>query len=119
LQKLLERELPPLGAGTIVRIEMLFAPEDQPKAREILRRFSDPRFYGHPAEAERVWFAALKMSYGDLARLEAAIERANGDFREILWDAGFDKDPNAHRQWWPGRTEPAPWYAPKLPPPDA
>jgi hypothetical protein len=113
--KIPKRNPPPLTTGTIVRLKLLFKPDDQLKAREVLLQFSDQRFCDKPAEAERVWIAALKLSCGNLARLAKAIETANGDYRDLLLEAGFATDVKEHLRWWPG--QPAPWYAPKLPPP--
>jgi hypothetical protein len=109
------RDPPPLTAGTIERLELLFESEDRLKARAILLQLSDQRFCDKPAEAERVWIAALKLSCGKLAALAKAIGTANGDYRDLLLEAGFANDPKEHLQWWPG--QPAPWYARRLPPP--
>lgn len=110
-----KRPPPPLSAGTIARLELLFKQDDQASAREVLLRLSDQRFCERPAEAERVWIAALKLSCGNLAVLAKAIETANGDYRDLLLEAGFANDPKEHLKWWPG--QPAPWYARRLPPP--
>jgi hypothetical protein len=114
-EKIPKRDPPPLTGGTIARLELLFKPDEQSKAREILLQFSDQRFCDRPAGAERVWIAALKESCGNLAVLTKAIETANGDYRDLLYQAGFSTDVKAHLRWWPG--QPAPWYARKLPPP--
>lgn len=112
-----KRDPPPLSTGTIARLELLFGPADRAKAREVLHQFSDQRFCDRPAEAERVWLAALRLSAGNLERLTKAIETANGDYRDLLLEAGFASDPKGHLNWWPGQTTPAPPYVPKLPPP--
>jgi hypothetical protein len=114
-EKTPKRDPPPLTTGTLARLELLFKPEDQPRAREILLQFSDQRFCDNAAGAERVWIAALKESCGNLAVLAKAIETANGDYRDLLYEAGFSTDVKEHLRWWPG--QPAPWYARKLPPP--
>jgi hypothetical protein len=115
LEQIPKRDPPPLTTGTIARLELLFKPDDQPKAREVLLQFSDQRFCDKPAEAERVWIAALKLSCGKLLPLAKAIETANGDYRDLLLSAGFASDVKEHLRWWPG--QPAPWYARRLPPP--
>ena len=117
MEKRPKRDPPPLSTGTIERLELLFTPADRAKARETLLQFSDQRFCDRPAEAERVWFAALRASAGNLTRLAKAIETANGDYRDLLLEAGFASDPKGHLKWWPGQTTPAPPWAPKLPPP--
>jgi hypothetical protein len=111
-----KREPPQLTAGTIARLELLFKSDDQSKAREVLQTLSDQRLYDRPAEAERVWIAALKLSCGSLAELTKAVELANLDYRDLLLSASFANDPKEHLRWWPG--QPAPWYARRLPPPN-
>jgi hypothetical protein len=108
-EKISKRDPPPLTKCTIERLELIFKPDDQLNARE------DQRFCDKPAEAERVWIAALKLSCGNLASLVKAIETANGDYRDLLYEAGFSTDVKEHLRWWPG--QPAPWYARRLPPP--
>ena len=117
MEKRPKRDPPPLSASTIARLELLFGPADRAEAREVLLQFSDQRFCDRPTEAERVWFAALRASAGNLTRLAKAIETANGDYRDLLLEAGFASDPKGHLKWWPGQTTPAPPWAPKLPPP--
>ena len=48
---------------------------------------------------ERIRFAALKLSDGDLTNFERAIELANTDWRDLLVSAGFANDINAHDVW--------------------
>ena len=51
---------------------------------------------------ERIRFAALKLSGGDLAELRRAVEIAEVDWRDVLVAAGFGHDPRAHERWFPG-----------------
>ena len=51
--------------------------------------------------AERIRFAVLKLSGGDLNKLQAAIEGAALDWRDILVAAGFASDKAAHLAWQP------------------
>ena len=53
---------------------------------------------------ERIRFAALKLSDGDLAKLRAAIELAQIDSRDVLVAAGFGHDVRAHEAWFPGHA---------------
>ena len=86
---------------TIVRIERLFKWADRHQVQDILIQWRDQRACDSPAEAERVRFAALKVSDGDLAKLAEAIELANQDYRDLLVSAGFAGDPEEHQRWWP------------------
>jgi hypothetical protein len=51
---------------------------------------------------ERIRFAALKLSNGDLAELRSAVELAQIDSRDVLVAAGFGQDVRAHEAWFPG-----------------
>ena len=54
-----------------------------------------------PERLERLRFAALKMSKGDLNELREAIAVAKVDWRDLLVGAGFGNDVNAHLHWTP------------------
>ena len=54
-----------------------------------------------PESAERIRFAALKLSRGDLGELRSIAEQASIDWRDVLVWAGFGDDVEAHRRWWP------------------
>ncbi len=50
-------------------------------------------------QLERLRFAALKISQGDLDRLQEAIDEAKHDWRdELIW-AGFAERLDAHLRW--------------------
>ena len=51
---------------------------------------------------ERIRFAALKLSNGDLGELRRAVEIAQIDWRDVLVAAGFAHDVRAHEVWFPG-----------------
>ena len=55
-----------------------------------------------PRGLERVRFAALKLSNGDLGELRRAVEIARVDWSDVLVAAGFGHDPLAHEAWFPG-----------------
>lgn len=87
-------ELPDLTRDCI---EILFHPEDRERARAVL--LGD---WGHAArELERCRIAALKLSDGDLARLEQAVRLGRRDYRDLLVAAGFGNSTSAHLQWRP------------------
>ena len=48
---------------------------------------------------ERLRFAALKFSRGELKRLSHAIQEAQTDWRDLLMAADFGLDVDAHRIW--------------------
>lgn len=52
-------------------------------------------------DLERIRYAAMKLSEGNLDRLRGAIELAKTDWRDLLMGAGFGEDITAHRRWWP------------------
>lgn len=56
----------------------------------------------NPYDLERIRFAAMKLSKGDLNRLRNAIDLAKTDWRDLLMGAGFGHDATAHKRWWPG-----------------
>jgi hypothetical protein len=53
------------------------------------------------ATIERIRFAVLKLSGGDLNALQRAIDQAKSDWRDVLVVAGFGSDVAAHHSWWP------------------
>jgi len=50
---------------------------------------------------ERIRFAALKLSEGSMDKLIIAIELAQKDWRDLLMNAEFGKDLEAHNKWQP------------------
>lgn len=92
-----------LDMHTRVRLELLFQRADRPEAKRILLSWTDQRMRHNPQEAQRVRFAALRVSGGDLRKLQQAIETANSDYRDLLLEAGFASDAELHQRWWPGQ----------------
>lgn len=56
-------------------------------------------------QLERVHFAALKLSAGDVDRLLDAIALAQLDWRDLLMAAGFGHNITMHKLWLPGAPE--------------
>ncbi|MDH3282227.1 MAG: hypothetical protein OEQ18_14015, partial [Gammaproteobacteria bacterium] len=56
---------------------------------------------GDKYKMERLRFAVLKLSEGEIDRLVQAIELAQVDWRDLLMAAGFGQDIEAHNQWNP------------------
>ena len=54
-----------------------------------------------PSGFDRICFAVLKLSGGDLERLRREIDGAHCDWRDTLMAAGFGRDIHAHLTWNP------------------
>jgi len=50
---------------------------------------------------ERIRFAVLKLSEGNIEKLVQGIELAQTDWRDLLMMAGFGEDVEAHDKWKP------------------
>jgi hypothetical protein len=98
-----------LSPETRRRIDALFAqPERDTVARllqsecgnnlPLLERFNE-------VQLERVRFAALKLSSGNLKKLHDAIRLAKEDWRDLLVSAQFADDVNAHSHWFPNKHD--------------
>jgi hypothetical protein len=85
-----------LSAKAKQHIETLFDGPDRAAAAEALLRWSE--------DGERLRFAALRVSGGDLRKLHRAIEMP--DWRDLLVAAGFAEDVRAHESWTPRLLEP-------------
>jgi hypothetical protein len=96
---------PKLSFETRRRVELLFRPEDHFQATGLLDLecgYSIPGFkHASEQDVERVRFAALKLSDGDLGQLRRAVELGQIDFRDLLMNAGFGYDVTAHEKWLP------------------
>jgi hypothetical protein len=92
-----------LSPQTVLRLERLFPAEAQERARQLLMvecGSNLPFFEGSDSvDLERVRYAALKVSEGQLEKLREAIELAKVDWRDLLVTAGFAHDPGAHKTW--------------------
>jgi hypothetical protein len=97
-----------ISAPTEERITLLFPPEKRALVRTLLSGpcGNDLPFMEQAGEAalERLHFAALKLSEGNLDKLYRAVELANRDGRDLLMAAGFGEDIKAHTSWLPQRT---------------
>jgi hypothetical protein len=97
----------PLTASVSQKIDALFPPESREAARRMIaeRCGSDLPLSSHmgpdPSGYDRIRFAVLKLSAGDLERLRREIEDAHLDWRDTLVAAGFGDDIGAHLKWNP------------------
>ena len=91
------------------RVEDVFTPSDREEAEEILIQhfgFSLPLIPGtKPATYNPVRCAAVKVSGGDLTLLRTLIPQAHHDWRDLLQDAGFAWDTEAHKNWRPKKQQ--------------
>jgi hypothetical protein len=110
---------PQLSPETIRRVDTLFLPEDGERAKTLLYEqcgnslpFQDK---ADMYQLERLRFAALKYSDGNLTQLESAVKLAQRDWRDLLVATGFANNVQAHRAWEPKPAgEPAEINAPLL-----
>lgn len=58
-----------------------------------------------PEEMERIRFSVLKLSAGDLNKLEEAVKLANLDWRDLFMAASFGYDVEAHLTWYQEMVE--------------
>jgi hypothetical protein len=85
-------------------VERLFRPEYRVDVSSILERECGDNLplSGLPGEArghERIRFAVLKVSAGDVAKLRDAVEHAKIDWRDVLMWAGFGSSITEHQEW--------------------
>ena len=90
-----------LTIGIRQRITILFGPNDIELVSSLLTVECGPNLTEHPELVERIRFAVLKLSHGDLNALGRAIDLAKRDWRDVLVAAGFGDDIKAHESWWP------------------
>ena len=53
-----------------------------------------------PEQMDRIRFAAIKLSDGDLEKLDRAIALAKTDWRDLLMAADFGQDIDQHNKWY-------------------
>ena len=93
----------PLTDATVHRIARMFPLEDQDLVCAVLIEECGDNLPLTATDSgiERIRFAVLKLSGGDLNALQRAIDLAKIDGRDVLVAAGFGSDVTAHRTWWP------------------
>ena len=96
-----------LSPETQRRVDALFRGSARQLAVELLvKRCGNNLPFDEESDArdlERIRFAVLKLSNGDLAELRRAVEMAEIDSRDVLVAAGFGTDVRAHESWFPER----------------
>jgi len=98
----------PLSPGTQRRVDALFVGAAKQVAADLLVTQCGanlPLWLPiDPIGLERIRFAALKLSNGNLTELSRAVDIAQIDWRDVLVAAGFGHDPRAHEYWFPNRS---------------
>jgi hypothetical protein len=84
------------------RIRALFSDADVAEAERLIATFVRDVIRGG---SQRIEFAAVRYSAGDLARLREAIELGRADWRDLLVAADFADDLHAHERWLPRRLD--------------
>jgi hypothetical protein len=96
---------PELSPETLRRIDILFAEENRGRAQTLLyEQCGNNLPFQEKADMyalERLRFAALKYSDGNLSQLEKAVKLAQRDWRDLLMATGFAHNIAAHRTWEP------------------
>ena len=85
----------PISPTTKQHLDVLFSVDDRPAAERALLGWSE--------DSERLCFAALRLSHGDLRALDEAITLGRTDWRDLLVAADFADDVHAHEAWVPQR----------------
>jgi hypothetical protein len=92
-----------LSKETKRRIDLVFQERDRERAATILDEGCNNSVAilkgTSEASLERVHFAALKLSEGDLDKLRYAVDLAQKDWRDLLVYADFGTDVEAHKRW--------------------
>lgn len=94
-----------LSDPTMARVRALFSSDEQEAAIRLLEEDCGSNLpfceSATSESAERIRFAALKLSGGNLRELRSIVDHAKIDWRDVLsWD-GFGDDVQAHRRWSP------------------
>lgn len=96
---------PPLSAESERRIEVLFSVDERELVRGLLVEECGnnlPSLENSGSNAmDRYRFAVLKLSEGELPKLEKALRLAKADWRDLLMAAGFGESLTAHESWIP------------------
>jgi hypothetical protein len=95
----------PLSPATRDRLDAVFAPCDRAEAERLVVSECGNNLpfcqSSDQYELERVRYAAMKLSHGNLDGLRQAIELAKTDWRDLLMAAGFGEDVTEHKRWQP------------------
>jgi hypothetical protein len=94
---------PPLSSRTKQLVEHLFDSKQAAEAAQWLEEECGNKLPfcrdNDEYKMERIRFAVLKLSQGDLTKLLRAIDLARRDWRDVLVAADFGNDLRAHETW--------------------
>ena len=94
---------PKLSPRTTALVESIFTLEDVEEACQSLEQDCGNNLPGcsdsDEYRLERLRFAAIKVSQGNMSKLHEAIHEAQIDWRDLLMEAGFGYDVNEHETW--------------------
>ena len=103
-------DVEPLTERTVRLVEHLFGAADSADVRQLLLEDCGtnlPFCEGQDATGlERVRFAVLMLSGGDVDKLRAMVEHAQRDWRDVLVWAGFGYSLTEHDRWAQAVLEP-------------
>jgi hypothetical protein len=92
-----------LSTRTAKLVDVLFSEGQRETARSLLEDHCGTNLPSlsdlDPIQLERYRFAAIRISNGDIESLERAIALANTDWRDLLMEADFGHDTQAHERW--------------------
>jgi hypothetical protein len=92
-----------LSVGTTRLVDHIFVKSDVEEAVRLLEtECADnlPLIHApNPEGLERIRFAAIRSSGGDLQKLRQMIDLAKLDWRDLLIGAGFGDSIQAHQEW--------------------
>lgn len=94
---------PKLSPHTMQLVEKFFSPKQVAEATQWLEEECGnniPSCDHHDEyQMERIRFAVLKLSQGNINKLLKAIDEARMDWRDLFMAADFGYDVNAHEKW--------------------
>ena len=92
-----------LSEKTIDRINSLFSAKQRKQVEQLLKIECGDNIpfcrNNDKYEMERIRFAVLKLSEGNIEKLNQVLELAKIDWRDLLIAAGFGEDIEAHNKW--------------------
>lgn len=95
----------PLSSETRRRVDALFDGPARETAAELLMTHCAANLplwvNADERGLERIRFAVLKLSNGDLTELRRAVQMAQVDWRDVLVAAGFGHSVRVHESWFP------------------
>ena len=99
----------PLSDATAKRVRVVFPGNDRVDVTELLAHECAENLHlshiGRATLIERIRFAVLKVSRGDVDELRRQVDLAKRDWRKVLAAAGFADSPDAHLEWYPKSAE--------------